>query len=109
MKILVSKLDIMQERLTTYKDATKYYMTMLKKRFIYNSLWILPQTESVSTMLVRKVQLKPSVFLAHAKVLESELTKYTIRWVVCKTYTIPAGNMDGNHEKLFTDNFHEDA
>ena len=53
-------------------------------------------------LLVRKVQLSPSVFLAHAKALESGLAKYPIRRVVCKTYTIPAGNLDGNHEKLFT-------
>ena len=52
--------------------------------------------------LVRKVQLSPSDFLAHEKVLESGLAKYLIRRVVCKTYTIPAGNFDGNHEKLFT-------
>ena len=52
--------------------------------------------------LVRKVQLSPSVFLAHAKALESGLAKYPIRRVVCKTCTIPAGNLDGNHEKLFT-------
>ena len=40
-------------------------------------------------LLVRKVQLSPSVFLAHAKVLESGLAKYSIKRVVCKTYTIP--------------------
>ena len=54
-----------------------------------------------TVMLVRKVKLSPSVFLAHAKALESGLAKYPIRRVVCKTYTIPAGNLDGNHEKLF--------
>ena len=49
------------------------------------------------------MQLSPSVFLAHAKALESSgLAKYPIKRVVCKTYTIPAGNLDGNHEKLFT-------
>ena len=42
------------------------------------------------------------VFLAHAKVLESGLAKYPIKRVVCTTYTIPAGNLDGNHEKLFS-------
>ena len=55
-----------------------------------------------AVLLVRKVQLSPSVFLAHAKALESGLTKYPIKRVVCKTYTIPAGNLNGNHEKLFT-------
>ena len=52
--------------------------------------------------LVRKVQLSPSIFLAHAKALKSGLAKYPIKRVVSKTDTIPAGNLDGNHEKLFT-------
>ena len=51
----------------------------------------------------RKVQLSPSVFLAHAKALESGLAKYPIRRVVCKTYIIPAGNMYGNDQKLFAE------
>ena len=55
-----------------------------------------------AVLLVRMVQLSPSVFLAHAKALESGLAKYPIKRVVCKTYTIPAGNLDGNHEQLFT-------
>ena len=54
-----------------------------------------------AVLLVRKLQLSPSVILAHAKALESGLAKYPIKRVVCKTYTIPAGNLDGNHEKLF--------
>ena len=56
---------------------------------------------SSAVLLVRKVQLSPSVFLAHAKALESLLAKYPIRRVVCKTYTIPAGKLNGNHENLF--------
>ena len=55
-----------------------------------------------AVLLVRKVQLSPSVFLAHAKALESGFAKYPIKRVVCKAYTIPACNLDGNHEKLFT-------
>ena len=55
-----------------------------------------------AVLLVRKVQLSPSFFLTHAKALESGLAKYPIKRVVCKIYTIPAGNLDGNHEKLFT-------
>ena len=57
----------------------------------------------ISTVLiVRKVQLSPSVFLAHAKALDSGLAKYPIKRVICKTYTFPAANLDGNHEKLVT-------
>jgi hypothetical protein len=51
---------------------------------------------------VRKVKLSPSVFLAHAKVLENSNAKYPIRRAVCKTFTIPAGFLDVSHEKLFS-------
>ena len=56
-----------------------------------------------AVLLVCKVQLSPSVILAHSKALESESAKYPNNRVVCKTYTIPAGNLDGNCEKLFTE------
>ena len=52
-------------------------------------------------LLVSKVQLIPSVFLAHAKALESGLAKCLIKRVVCKICTIPAGNLNGNDAKLF--------
>ena len=58
-----------------------------------------------AVLLVRKVQLSPTVFRSSwltQKALESGLAKYPITRVVWKTYTIPAGNLDGNHEKLFT-------
>ena len=55
-----------------------------------------------AVLLVRKVQLSPSVFLAHANALESGLAKYPIRRVVYKTCNILARNLDGNHEKLLT-------
>ena len=42
-----------------------------------------------AVLLVRKVQLSPSVFLAQAKAQKSGLAKYPIKHVVCKTYTIP--------------------
>ena len=53
-------------------------------------------------LYVRKVKLSPSVFLAHAKVLEVGNAKFPIRRAVCKTFTIPAGNLDATHESLFT-------
>ena len=83
----------------------------VKVRLVRNRLDCLMSGEARATytvkiisaiLLVRKVQLSPSVCLAHAKALESGLAKCLIRRVVCKTYTIPAGNLDGNHEKLFT-------
>ena len=30
------------------------------------------------------------------------MTKYPIRRVVCKTFTVPAGHLDASHEKLFS-------
>lgn len=53
-------------------------------------------------LYVRKVKLSPSVFLAHAKALETSTAKYPIRRVVCKSFTVPAGFLDVSHEKLLT-------
>jgi len=53
-------------------------------------------------LYVRKVKLSPSVFLAHAKALEVGNAKFPIRRVVCKTFTIPGGNLDATQESLFT-------
>jgi hypothetical protein len=55
-----------------------------------------------AVLFIRKVKISPSVFLAHAKGLESKLVKYPIRRVVCKSFTVPAGNLDASHEKLFS-------
>jgi hypothetical protein len=53
-------------------------------------------------LFVRKAHLSPSVFLAHAKALEIGNAKYTLKRIVCKTFTIPAGNLDGSQESLFS-------
>src|SRR6218665_826745 len=50
---------------------------------------------------IRQVKLSPSVFLAHAKALEVGNVKFPIRRSVCKTFTIPAGNLDATQENLF--------
>ena len=55
-----------------------------------------------ASLFVRKVKLLPSVFIAHAKALESGTTKYPIRRVVCKSFTIPERYGDVNHGKLFS-------
>jgi len=53
------------------------------------------------SLFVRKVKLiTPSVFLPHAKILEREFTKYPIRRVVCKSFSIPQNHMDVSHEKF---------
>lgn len=52
-------------------------------------------------LLIRKVKLSPSVFVAHAKALEVGNAKYPIRRVVTKTFTIPRGNLDFSQENVF--------
>jgi hypothetical protein len=54
-----------------------------------------------ASLLVRKDKISPSMYLAHAKTLESGTAKYPIRRVICKSFTIPAGYLDVSHEKLF--------
>lgn len=53
-------------------------------------------------LFVRKVKLSPSVFLAHAKALENSNAKYPVRRVICKTFTVPRGNLDFTQENLFS-------
>src|SRR5215470_9220857 len=53
-------------------------------------------------LFVRKIKLSPSVFMAHARILQEGHAKYPIRRVVCKTFTVPAGNLNFSHESLFT-------
>ena len=53
-------------------------------------------------LIVRKIRLSPSVFLAHAKALEMRNAKYPIRRGICKTFTVPRGNLDANQENLFS-------
>ncbi len=52
-------------------------------------------------LLIRKVKLSPSVFLAHAKAFEVSNAKYPVRRVICKTFTVPAGNLNCSRENLF--------
>ena len=55
-----------------------------------------------AVMRIRKVKISPSVYLAHAKVLETSTAKYPIKRVICKTFTVPAGHLDFIQEKLFS-------
>ena len=55
-----------------------------------------------ASLLIRKVKISPSVYLAHAKALENGTAKYPIRRVICKTFTVPTGYLDASHEKLFS-------
>ena len=42
------------------------------------------------------------MFLAHAKALERGNVKFPIRRAICKTFTIPRGNLDASQESLFS-------
>lgn len=53
-------------------------------------------------LLIRKVNISPSVFIAQAKAFEVGNAKYPIRRVVCKSYSIGTGMRDNVHEGLFT-------
>lgn len=55
-----------------------------------------------ASILVRKVKVSPSVFLAHAKTLENGMAKYPIKRVICKSFTIPRGYRDISSERLFS-------
>ena len=55
-----------------------------------------------AVMRIRKVKISASVYLAHAKVLESSTAKYPIKRVICKTFTVPSGHLDFIQEKLFS-------
>jgi hypothetical protein len=53
-------------------------------------------------LFVRKAKLSASVFVAHAKALEHGNAKYPVRRVICKTFTVPRGNLDFSQENLFS-------
>jgi hypothetical protein len=55
-----------------------------------------------AVMCIRKVKIASSVYLAHAKVLETGMAKYPIKRVICKTFTVPTGYLDFIQEKLFS-------
>jgi len=59
-------------------------------------------TKSHAFLFVRKIKIMPSVFFAHAKTIQQGTTKYPIRRVVCKSFTIPRHYLDRSHEKLFS-------
>ena len=53
-------------------------------------------------LLVRKAKLSSSVLVAHAKALEVGNFRYPIRRVICKTFTVPTGNLNCSQENLFS-------
>lgn len=53
-------------------------------------------------LYVRKVKVSPSILVAHAKALQVGNAKYPVRRAVCKTFTIPRGNLDFSQENVFS-------
>src|SRR6267154_295278 len=53
-------------------------------------------------LLIRKVNISPSVLIAQAKAFEVGNAKYPIRRVVCKSYSVGTGMRDNVNEGLFT-------
>lgn len=53
-------------------------------------------------LYVRKVRLSPSVYVAHGKALEISNAKFPIERIVCKTFTVPMGNLDFSQENIFS-------
>ena len=53
-------------------------------------------------LYVRKVKLNPAVFVAHAKALEIGNAKYPLHRIVCKTFTVPQGNLNFTQENVFS-------
>ena len=55
-----------------------------------------------AALLLRKVKLSPSVFLAHTDSLHNTTAKYPIKRCVCKALAIPQNYSDMTYEKLIT-------
>ena len=96
---LVESMPIYSSRIHTY--STKSMSKLNSSEVETRSVWCHTKIDS-AIMFERKVKLSPSVFLAHAKVLENSTAKYPIRQAVCKTVTIPDTFRDINVEKLLS-------
>ncbi|KAJ8029813.1 hypothetical protein HOLleu_29306 [Holothuria leucospilota] len=53
------------------------------------------------SLFVRKVKIAPSVLIAHAKALDKDTAKYTVRRVQTKILSVPAGNFSLNEDHVF--------
>jgi len=93
-----------QQRYMLNEVNTKIKLTRSKDNFCLMAIGDQPFKVKITgaALVIRKVKISPSVYLAHAKTLESGMAKYPIRRVVCKTFTVPAGYLDVRQEKLFS-------
>ena len=93
-----------QQRYILNEVNTKIKLTRSKDAFCLMSIGGTQFKVKITSaaLAIRKVKISPSVYLAHAKTLESGMAKYPIRRVVCKTFTVPTGYLDVSQEKLFS-------
>ena len=54
-----------------------------------------------AVLLVRRVEISPSVFLAHEKTLRMGPAKYPLKRVVCKYFPVPQNSTSSRQENLF--------
>jgi hypothetical protein len=81
----------------------------LKVKFVrssdaYNLISAIPGVKSTiteATLSVRKVQVNPSILLAHNRILEKTTAKYPITRVDIKTVTIPTGLLSKTMDNLY--------
>jgi len=55
-----------------------------------------------ASLFVRKEKISPSVFLAHAQVLQNGTAKYQIKRTACKALAIPQNFRDATFEKVIS-------
>ena len=54
-----------------------------------------------ASLYVRKTKINPAVAIAHARGLEKANAKYPLKRLVCKNFSIPAGNLSCVQDNLF--------
>ena len=54
-----------------------------------------------ASLFVRKARINPAIVLAHARGLEKANVKYPLKRLVCKNFSIPAGNLSCVQDNLF--------
>ena len=96
-KFLLSKIDL-RLRFIRSKDAFSLctLSTDNAKEPIQYKVKILH-----ASLFVRKVKVNPAIILAHAKVLQTSTSKYPVKRVVNKVFSVPKGNMNVVQDNLF--------
>jgi hypothetical protein len=79
-----------QERYMLNEVNTKIKLTRSKDAFCLMATGDQAYQAQITSaaLVIRKVKISPSVYLAHAKALENGMAKYPIHRVICKTFTV---------------------